>query len=118
MSFQLSLGEISKAREIARRGLRLINYREGEERLNLWIALLNLENAYGDEESFDSVFKEASQVNDTKMIYRLSASLLEKDGKIEVRLTVLLPHLARIYGNLSESARAVQKSIQEVQHKL
>ncbi|KAF7339807.1 rRNA biogenesis protein RRP5 [Mycena venus] len=45
MSFQLQLSEVDKAREIARRALQTINFREEQEKLNVWIALLNLENA-------------------------------------------------------------------------
>ncbi|KAF7320265.1 hypothetical protein MKEN_00811100 [Mycena kentingensis (nom. inval.)] len=45
MSFQLQLSEVDKARAIARRGLQTINFREEQEKLNIWIALLNLENA-------------------------------------------------------------------------
>ncbi|KAK9236565.1 hypothetical protein V1525DRAFT_406690, partial [Lipomyces kononenkoae] len=42
MAFQIQLGEIEKAREIARRALKTINYREEKEKLNIWVALLNL----------------------------------------------------------------------------
>ncbi len=51
MSFQLQLSEIDKARDIARRALRTINFREEQEKLNIWIALLNIENVYGTEET-------------------------------------------------------------------
>ena len=41
MSFQLQLSEIDKAREIARRALKTINFREEQEKLNVWIAGMN-----------------------------------------------------------------------------
>jgi len=47
MSFQLQLSEIDKAKEVGQRALRTINFREEAEKLNVWIALLNLENKYG-----------------------------------------------------------------------
>jgi rRNA biogenesis protein RRP5 len=84
MSFQLQLSEVEKAREIGRRALRAINFREEQERLNVWIALLNLENSYGTEQTLDSAFKEAARANDSKTVYLRLASILENTQKIEV----------------------------------
>jgi hypothetical protein len=39
--------EIEKARAIAQRALSTISFREEQEKLNVWCALLNLENLYG-----------------------------------------------------------------------
>jgi hypothetical protein len=39
--------EIEKARAIAHRALSTISFREEQEKLNVWCALLNLENLYG-----------------------------------------------------------------------
>ena len=57
MSFQLQLSEVDKAREIGERALKTINYREEQEKLNIWIALLNLENTFGTDESLEDTFK-------------------------------------------------------------
>lgn len=37
-----------------------------EERSNLWLALMNLEAEYGDEDSLETLFKEARQKMDDK----------------------------------------------------
>ena len=50
MSFNLQISEVEGAREIGRRAIKTINFREEQEKLNVWIALLNLENIYGTEE--------------------------------------------------------------------
>lgn len=84
MSFQLPLSEVDKAREIARRAIKTINFREEKERLNIWIALLNLENVYGTEESLDAVFKEAARANDSKTVHLRLASIFEQSDKFEV----------------------------------
>jgi rRNA biogenesis protein RRP5 len=84
MSFHLQLSEIDKAREIARRAIRTINFREEQERLNVWIALLNLENVYGTDEILESVFKEAAQANDSKTIHLRLASILNQAEKHQV----------------------------------
>jgi len=81
MSFQLQISEINKAREIGKRAFRTINFREEQERLNVWIALLNLENIYGTDDSLDATFKEAARANDSKTIHLRLASILEQSGK-------------------------------------
>jgi len=83
MSFQLQLSEIDKAREIARRAIQTISFREEQERLNVWIALLNLENVYGADEGLENVFKEAARANDSKTIHLRFASILDQSGKKE-----------------------------------
>jgi rRNA biogenesis protein RRP5 len=81
ISFQLQLSEIEKAREVARRAIKTISFREEQERLNVWIALLNLENIYGTDESLDTTFNEAARANDSKTIHLRLASILEQSGK-------------------------------------
>jgi rRNA biogenesis protein RRP5 len=85
MSFQLQLSEVDKAREIARRAVEAISFREEQERLNVWIALLNLENVYGTDESLDKTFKEAARANDSKTVHLRLASIFDDSEKSEVR---------------------------------
>lgn len=70
MSFQLQLGEIEKSREIAERALKTINYREEQEKLNIWIAILNLENSFGSDESLDKAFKRSVQYMDSLVMHQ------------------------------------------------
>ncbi|KAF3986652.1 hypothetical protein FT663_03036 [Candidozyma haemuli var. vulneris] len=70
MSFQLQLGEIEKSREIAERALKTINYREEQEKMNIWIAILNLENSFGSDESLDEAFKRATQYIDSLTMHQ------------------------------------------------
>lgn len=67
--FHVEATELDRARAIARRALQTINYRESQERLNVWIALLNLELRYGNKEAFNDVLKEALQVNEPFKVY-------------------------------------------------
>ena len=85
MSFQLQLSEIEKAREIAKRALNTISFREEKEKLNVWIALMNLENVYGNDESLESVFKDAARHCEPKTVHLRLASILEESAKNEVR---------------------------------
>ena len=89
MSFQLQLSEIEKAREIAKRALNTINFREEREKLNVWIALMNLENVYGTDESLGSVFRDAARHCEPKVVHLRLASILEESSKHEVKKTIL-----------------------------
>ncbi|KAG9127379.1 rRNA biogenesis protein rrp5 [Ceratobasidium sp. 392] len=83
MAFQVQLSEIEKAREIGRRALQTINYREEQEKLNVWMALLNLENQFGTDESLEVLFKEAARHNDSKTVYLRYAAILEESEKTQ-----------------------------------
>ncbi|OJJ51190.1 hypothetical protein ASPZODRAFT_148515 [Penicilliopsis zonata CBS 506.65] len=83
MAFQLELGEADKAREIAERALRTISMGQDTEKLNVWVALLNLENTYGNNDTLEDVFKRACQYNDTQEIYERLISIYIQSGKNE-----------------------------------
>ncbi|KAK1092303.1 rRNA biogenesis protein rrp5, partial [Friedmanniomyces endolithicus] len=80
MAFQLQLSEVQKARDIAERALRTIHIRESEEKANLWIAWMNLEVEYGDEERVEEVFKQACQVQDPLEMHEKLASIYIDSG--------------------------------------
>lgn len=84
MSFQLQLSEVDKAREVGRRALQTINFREEQEKLNVWIAMLNIENSFGTEEGLEIAFKEAARTCDSKTIHLRLAAILDQSEKHEV----------------------------------
>uniref|UniRef100_A0A060TDE1 ARAD1D43010p n=1 Tax=Blastobotrys adeninivorans TaxID=409370 RepID=A0A060TDE1_BLAAD len=83
MAFQLQLSEVDKAREIGERALKTINFREEQEKFNVWIALLNLENSFGTPESLETVFRRAVQHNDPKTIHMKLLAIYTQSGKFE-----------------------------------
>lgn len=85
LAFQLQLSEIEKAREISERALKTIAIREEGEKLNVWIAMLNMENAYGNDESLEETFKRACQYNDAQDVHEKLASIYILSGKTEAR---------------------------------
>ena len=85
MSFQLQLSEIDKARGIGKRAIQTIHFREEQEKLNVWIALLNLENVYGTDATIEVVFKDAARYNDSKTIHLRLAAIFDESQKYEVR---------------------------------
>ena len=113
MSFQLQISEIDKAREIAKRALKTINFREEQEKLNVWIALLNLENVYGTDESLEAAFKDAARHNESKTIHLRLADILEQSDKLEASSPSLTPRLICLQTD-TESGGTVQANMQEV----
>ena len=63
-----------------------INFREQQEKLNVWVALMNLENSYGTHESLMRVFERAVTYNEPKKIYMHLVNIYERTSKLDVRL--------------------------------
>ncbi|PVI02391.1 hypothetical protein DM02DRAFT_612945 [Periconia macrospinosa] len=83
MVFQRELNEIDKARQIARRALATINPREEKERLDVWTALLHLENDFGGDSVVEETFKEACQNNDAREIHERMIKIYISSGKLD-----------------------------------
>ncbi|KAF2873845.1 hypothetical protein BDV95DRAFT_489219 [Massariosphaeria phaeospora] len=83
MVFQRDLNEIEKARQIARRALATINPREEKEKLDVWTALLHLENEFGSNELVEDTFKEACQYNDSREIHERMIKIYVSSGKLD-----------------------------------
>lgn len=69
MAFQIQLTEIEKARQVTERALKTISFKEEKERMNVWVAYMNLENSYGTRDSLIKVFDRAVSTNDPKAVY-------------------------------------------------
>ena len=91
MAFQMQLSELSKAREVAERAIKTINISEETEKMNVWIAFLNLEVAYGNDETVEEAFKRACQYNDAQEIHEKLASIYIQSGKHDVSSPLLCP---------------------------
>ncbi|XP_048249313.1 protein RRP5 homolog isoform X1 [Haliotis rufescens] len=83
MAFHLETAEIDKARTVAERALKTISFREEQEKLNVWLAYMNLENMYGAEAQLTAVFDRALQQNDPVKVYRQMVQVYSNSGKME-----------------------------------
>ncbi|KAI9219327.1 hypothetical protein BC828DRAFT_406796 [Blastocladiella britannica] len=81
MAFQLKLADVTKARAVAERAIQVIHYREEQEKLNVWVAWLNLENQFGDRSSLETLFKRAVQYNDPRTVYQHLVDIYARSGK-------------------------------------
>ena len=84
MAFLLSITEVDKARAVAERGLQRINLREEDEKLNIWVALMNLENMYGSTESLAKVLDRAITYNNPKSVYLRLIDIYTGSSKFNV----------------------------------
>lgn len=100
MSFQLQLSEVEKAREIGERALKTINYREEQEKLNIWIALLNLENTFGTEETLEDIFKRSTEYMDSLTMHLKLVSIYILSDKLS-RAELLFRVITKKFGKES-----------------
>ncbi|KAJ2161365.1 rRNA biogenesis protein rrp5 [Coemansia sp. RSA 552] len=78
MTFYLGQSEIDQAREVAERALRTIPAREEQEKMNVWVALLNLEHRFGGKELLADALKRAVQYMNPKHVYLQMAKIHER----------------------------------------
>lgn len=102
MSFQLQLSEIDKAREIGERALKTISYREEQEKLNIWIALLNLENTFGTTETLEDVFKRSTEYMDSLTMHQKLVSIYILSENFE-KADTLFKTITKKFGKTSVS---------------
>eukprot|EP00195_Chlamydomonas_chlamydogama_P014936 CAMPEP_0202909786 /NCGR_PEP_ID=MMETSP1392-20130828/50287_1 /ASSEMBLY_ACC=CAM_ASM_000868 /TAXON_ID=225041 /ORGANISM="Chlamydomonas chlamydogama, Strain SAG 11-48b" /LENGTH=243 /DNA_ID=CAMNT_0049599651 /DNA_START=1 /DNA_END=728 /DNA_ORIENTATION=- len=100
MAWHISQGDTDKAREVAERALATIFYREEQEKFNVWVAWLNLENAYGSpnpEEAAMKLLQRALQYNEPKKMYLAALGIFERSGRTQAS-DQLLKTLTKKYG--------------------
>ncbi|KAI1824394.1 nucleic acid-binding protein [Xylaria intraflava] len=102
MAFQMQVSELAKAREVAERAVTTINSTEETEKMNAWIAYLNLEVKFGNDDTVDGVFQRACQVNDQQEIYQRLASIYVQDNKPEKADTLFQIILKKFGANSTE----------------
>ena len=68
-SYILDTLNLASSRKIFERALKVVDIAKTNEKFNLWIAYLNLENVYGDKKSFQKILDRAKEVCDKKLLY-------------------------------------------------
>ena len=79
MAYHLSLADIDSARNVANRAFDRIEFRQEDEKLNVWTALLTLEFKYGTPKSQQATIDRASQHNNPKKVYLRVCETLERE---------------------------------------
>lgn len=112
MAYHVKLSELVKAREIGERALRTIDIREESEKMNIWTAMLNIENEFGTKETLEEVFLRACQYNDPQEISERLATIYIQSGKHEVSAPVEVYVMST--NILAERGRTVPGICQEI----
>ncbi|OLY77852.1 rRNA biogenesis protein rrp5 [Smittium mucronatum] len=86
MAFYCDLGEIDMARKVCERGLDKISFRMENEKMNLYVASLNLEYKFGNSESLKKAFDKALVYMNQKHIYLQLANIYSSNGDSELAL--------------------------------
>lgn len=95
MAFHLSLSEPSTARAIAERALATIPLSLEAEKQHVWIALLNLESAYGTADTLAAAFTRACQHNDPLEIHTALISIHIQSSRLDEADTLFQTTLQR-----------------------
>jgi rRNA biogenesis protein RRP5 len=69
MAFMLDHLGVESARRVAERAVKAVSISNDEDKFNLWVAYMNLENNFGTQQTLQSVVKRALEVNDRQQIY-------------------------------------------------
>lgn len=84
MAFWISVAEIQKARETAEKALQRISQQHHRDRLNIWIAYMNLENKYGTKETLAEIFRRAQAYHDPKVVHFELINICLRSNNIEM----------------------------------
>ena len=88
VSYILDKLGLNNAKKIFERAIQNIDISLIKEKLTIWIAYMNLENTYGNNESFKSVVERALEVNDKKTIYKHLINIYKQSNKFNLALEV------------------------------
>ena len=92
MAFMLDKLDVEAARRVAERAVKSIGMTAEEDKLNLWIAYMNLENQFGTDESLQGIIRRALEVNDNRKVYLQVVNIYKNSNKTE--------HIEAIYKKL------------------
>lgn len=82
MQFHMKAFEVEKAKGVGQRAIKVINYRNEKDKLNVWMELLKLEINHGTSESFNTLFREAILRNQPLKVYSKTLPILIEADKL------------------------------------
>lgn len=113
MAFHVQATEVDRARTIAKKALKTIDMRENQERLNIWVALLNMELRYGSKTTFDDTLKEALLLNEPFKVYSVCLKIFADCKRVE-ELNEMVLTITKKYRQLADSWLAAAQALFEV----
>ena len=73
--------DVEAARRVAERAVKSVSITAETDKLNIWIAYMNLENKFGTEKELQSVVKRAIDVNDRLKVYLQLINIYRQSDK-------------------------------------
>ena len=92
MAFQMSVAAYDEARSVAERAIKAIPADDEDERMNVWVAYLNLENLHGKpspREALLKLFDRATKVANPKKLHLTLAGIYERSGQDDMAAQTL-----------------------------
>ena len=83
MAFMLDKLDIEAARRVAERAIKSVSMTAEDEKLNVWIAFMNLESKFGTDETLQASVRRALEVNDKKKVYLQLINIYRSSDKTE-----------------------------------
>ena len=83
MAFMLENLDAEAARRVAERAVKQVSMTAEDDKLNLWIAYMNLESKFGTTEQLQAVVKRALDVNDRKKVYLQLINIYRTSDKVD-----------------------------------
>lgn len=83
MAMILDKLDIDAARRIAQRAIKSVSMSNDADKLNIWIAYMNMESQFGTQESLEQVVKQALEVNDRQKVYLQLISIYKQSDKFQ-----------------------------------
>jgi len=88
LAFIMETQGIESARDLANRAISSMNFQSENEKLNVWVASLNLENTFGSDIEFVKVFSRALEANNPKKVFFKTLEIYRRSGKKDLILAL------------------------------
>lgn len=83
MAFMLDNLGVESARRVAERAVKSVSISNEEDKLNIWVAYMNLENNFGAKDTMQGVVKRALEVNDRQQVYLQLINMYQNSQKYQ-----------------------------------
>ena len=98
MAFILEKLDVGAGRRVAERAVKSVSISNELDKLNIWIAFMNMENNFGNQDSLSAIVKRALEVNDRKKIYLQLINIYRSSGKYQF-IEQIFKQLCKKYHN-------------------
>jgi rRNA biogenesis protein RRP5 len=83
MAFILEKLDMEAARRVAKRAVKSVSIGNEADKLNIWIAYMNMESQFGTQETLEEVVKGALEVNDRQKVYLQLIQIYRQNDQLE-----------------------------------